>query len=465
MSQQTLLLPRSVAGHLLPLLLVAAASTARADDPPKAEPPLAPDHFTFGSYGRFQLGSDLEGGTGRQVRLVARPPRLLEGPYAEIDLGYDQATGEAKFHSQVTLAVAQKLAHFTGRFDDNPIAVRNLYLEVRDVVPGLALWAGSRMVRGDDIYLLDTWPLDEQNAVGGGASWNAGNTSVRAHVGMNRLDDAYQTQTIQVAADPIGTRPVLLLDRLRVLGAGRVEHRVPAGGGLHVKGVVYLEAHGIGQGSRRRDDGTREALPGDNGWVAGAELGAWGFGPHSFANLFFRHGEGLGAYNTLAVPYGLGTDKTASSAREWSLGLSANHETHAFGVNVGALVRYFVDADPNVYDRNDVWEFSGAVRPAWFITDVVHLLAEANLQYQRPNGLSPETLAQETPLAFQFALMPAVSLGRGSYARPQLRVVYAATLVNRSARLTYAPEDEWRLRKVQQFLGVALEWWFHSSRY
>jgi len=379
--------------------------------------------------------------------------------------GNDQAQKSAKFHSQVTLAVAQKLAHFTGRFDDNQVAVRNLYLEVRDVVPGLGLWAGSRMVRNDDIYLLDTWPLDEQNAVGGGASFAAGNTTLRAHVGMNRLDDAFQTQTIQVAADPIGTRPVLLLDRLRVLGAGRAEHRVPLGDGVHVKGVLYLEGHGIGQGSRRRDDGTREALPGDSGWVAGAQVGTWGWAPHSFANLYVRHGEGLGAYNTLAVPYGLGTDKTADAAREWLFGLSANHETHHLGVHVGALARYFVDADPNVYDRNDVWEFSGAIRPAWFITDVVHLLAEANLQYQRPNGLSSETLAQETPLAFQFALMPAVSLGRGSYARPQLRVVYAATFVNRSARLTYAPEDEWRLRKVQQFLGVALEWWFNSSRY
>ena len=56
------------------------------------------------------------------------------------------------------------------------------------------------MYRGDDIYLLDWWPLDNQNTIGGGASYDFKKTDTRvaAHVGMQRLDDPYQYQVTQV---------------------------------------------------------------------------------------------------------------------------------------------------------------------------------------------------------------------------------------------------------------------------
>ena len=57
------------------------------------------------------------------------------------------------------------------------MAVRNLYGEVQNVfAKDLSFWAGSRMVRGDDIYLLDYWALDNLNLYGpgGGAGVKAG---------------------------------------------------------------------------------------------------------------------------------------------------------------------------------------------------------------------------------------------------------------------------------------------------
>ena len=36
------------------------------------------------------------------------------------------------------------------------------------VATSVSAWVGSRMYRGDDIYLFDYWPLDDHNIVGGG---------------------------------------------------------------------------------------------------------------------------------------------------------------------------------------------------------------------------------------------------------------------------------------------------------
>ena len=65
-------------------------------------------------------------------------------------------------------AYSGDLFHFTGNFSQN-FAIRNAYAEVENLgISGLSLWAGSRMYRGDDIYLLNFWPLDNLNTIGGG---------------------------------------------------------------------------------------------------------------------------------------------------------------------------------------------------------------------------------------------------------------------------------------------------------
>jgi maltoporin len=69
------------------------------------------------------------------------------------------------------------------------------------------------------------------------------------------------------------------------------------------------------------------------------------------------------------------------------------------------------------------------------------------------------------PVAVELGVMPAVSLGKGSYNRPQLRLLYAVTVLNRAARRTFAPEDPQHDAGVRHFLGVGVEWWFNSTRY
>jgi len=87
----------------------------------------------------------------------------------------------------------------------------------------LAVWAGARMYRGDDIYLLDFWPLDSLNTYGGGVAVRPGRSEAAVHVGMNRLDgDDFQVQTVTLAVpDGVAGEEVLFLDdnRLNVDGA------------------------------------------------------------------------------------------------------------------------------------------------------------------------------------------------------------------------------------------------------
>ncbi|HUU01947.1 MAG TPA: carbohydrate porin [Myxococcota bacterium] len=443
-------------------LLFPAVAAAGEDDSDILE------HFQFGSYGRASVGSDLRGGTGRQVRLVAHPPRLLEAPYAEIDLSYDHKvpSSGATFHTQFTLAFGEKMFHFNGDFAAE-MAIRNLYLEVQNaLLPGLNIWAGSRMYRGDDIYLLDFWPLDEQNTVGGGAAYFFGHSNIRLHAGLNRLDDKFMTQTIVVPDEEIGTREVLFMDRGRAIFSLRGEHNFSLGTELRLKAVIYGEAHSLSPGTRRTADDHDEKLPADFGWLAGAEASLYGFGEYNHVNLFARYGSGLGAYDELAVPVDFNNDKKTTGASEVIMGLSANYELQkTVGLLLGAYVRYFKDADPEVYDRDDAWETGIAFRPAWYVTRHFHLIGEVNLQYLRPNGLSPETNSQECPLAFELGLMPSLSLGKGSYARPQLRLVYAVSMLNDAALRTFAPDDPRRAHALRHYLGVSVEWWFHSSRY
>ncbi|WP_438016291.1 carbohydrate porin [Sorangium sp. So ce315] len=174
----------------------AAATSSRGRPDPDASaaatPPVAQsrqDGFSFGSYGRVVAASDLRGRPGRDADIVAHGSRLDESSYVELTLRRDdhwQKTG-ASTGVVTTLALAHPIFHHDGVFDAS-IALRNLYLEVSDLgAKGLSLWAGSRMYRGDDIYLLDWWPLDNLSTLGSGVKTTFDErTSAVIHAGLSR---------------------------------------------------------------------------------------------------------------------------------------------------------------------------------------------------------------------------------------------------------------------------------------
>jgi maltoporin len=431
--------------------------------------------FSAGTYGRVHPSWNLRGGKGRPANLVSHGTRLELPPYAEVDLYYrktfDDLPQDTEHPIQVgaviTLAFLEDLFHFTGDFDQS-FALRNLYGWTSGLLGGrLSLWAGSRMYRGDDIYLFDFWPLDNLNTYGGGAELTLKPVRFALHVGTNRLDDDFQYQEIEVTTDTPVTTQVVYLDRQRtVVSLKATIEGHPGDGDVGIKGKIYGEFHGLPAGTLLDDDGQNvEPLPSDFGWLVGGQIGLWGWGRNSFANVFVRGAGGLAAYGEFGIPFGLDSEKKTTRAREFLVGMSMNAEIGAFGIMGGFYARNFRDADPNLYDLDDKWELIAAVRPHLFVGRFFQPFAEISYQRQIPNGLSPETFVREPSGIMKLSVGPSLAFQKGTYARPRFHVVYTASILDENARRLYPEQDPRRDQQVQHYLGLGVEWWINSSSY
>ncbi len=432
----------------------------------KAAPAHPEDGFQFGSYGRIQATTDFDGHSGQGVNVVSHGPRLLEGPYAELDFGYGMHHKDGfGVRIQITLALFEEFFHFTGDLDQR-LALRNLYAEADGFLPYVKVWVGSRMYRGDDIYLFDFWPLDNLNTYGGGVrlsddkSWE-----IKAQAGVNRLTNDYQLQTIDVPGRWFGSETVETLNRQRIIASAKATYMAQElVGSFSLKVSLYGEYHHLPSGTYTDEEAMQtEELPKDKGWLIGGEVGFWGFGKNTHLNLFVRYAEGLAAYGEWSSPWGLGTDNTTGGAHELVTGLSFNWESHWVGVMGAFYARKFKDADPNKYDLDDFWEGALAVRPIIFITDHFHQGFELGYQWRNSTGLSPVYKTHLTPQVTQLSIMEILSWDRGTYQRPQFRLVYTASYLNKGAKDVFPLKDVRRSKSWQHYLGVQVEWWFNSS--
>ncbi len=449
-----------------------------------AEPPPTPPKseswkgFRFGSYGRLIAGTDLRGGKPESANVVAHGPRIVEPSYLDIDLSYGFETKRGlQLRPVITLAFAGTLFHDTGNFDAQP-ALRNMYLDAQ-LTTKVTAWAGSRMYRGDDIYLFDYWPLDDQNTVGGGLMFRTAERQdgkgdaleVAAHAGVNRLATPFQFQEVEVANPEQGATTVVQLNRQRMIVSGTAAYLLDGGEGhLSLKGKLHGEVHALPSGTRKRDDGSFEALPDDRGYLIGAEVSAFGLGGapehRRHLNGYVRYAKGLAAFDELAPPTSFGTDLKTDRASELTFGLGGNWD-HAFGnVMLGVLSRRFVDADPDSVDHDDGWEYAVNLRPLARVVPDVFVGADVSYQARFPRGLNPTTQRAEDPAVFQIAPMLVYSpMGPSAYDRPQLRLVYRAAHRNEAALDEFVPDDARHAHAWTHFLGVQAEWWFNSSTY
>ncbi len=437
--------------------------------------------FEFGSYGRLQLGSDLRGGTGRSANIVAYGDRIDEDSYAELEL-----RREDRFAPNVTSKVVATLAlfppffHFSGDATQ-AMAMRNLYAQA--TFGDWNLWIGSRMYRGDDIYLLDWWPLDNQNTVGGGVGtklkWTTDETLIAAHVGMQRLDSPYQYETSPAPIPPVlaaqggpGAVNVTTLDRPRTIETLKITHLFKHTNPAQKDGfkvILYGEAHEISAGvytDNTQSPPAQTGLPADTGWLVGTELAYWTGQRDTFVQLYLRHAEGLAAYDPLAVPLTFANNRTTQGASETLAALGGNWETGPIGVLVGAYVRSFRDAStsPTTSEKYDEGIF--AVRPQLFIGERWGLAFEGAFEARRYAVIDPQTDQPLDASEWRFGVIPYYSpSGRGSYKRPQLRLLYNLTARNQAARELYPALDVFSQRPVEHYLGMGAEWWFNSSSY
>ncbi len=475
-------LPTRAAGSAAsPAARPASASTANTATPVAA--PAAPDahegRFEFGSYGRVTAASDLRGRVGRGSNVVAFGPRLVdEGSYAELELRREDKWGE-KTRGRVvsTLALFPPFFHFSGN-PANAIGVRNLYAQ--GSYEKVTMWAGSRMYRGDDIYLLNWWPLDNQNTVGGGAfgsfDTKMGTTVLAAHMGQQRLDNPYQSQQVPVVAPyGFGAVNVTKLDRPRTVQTLKLTQILRNNPEAHFfeddragfKIALYGEAHQLASGvfqdplvKRDRD------LPSDGGFLIGSQLTYFTGQRDTHMHLFLRHARGIAAYDPLEAPTTFALDRSAQGASDTRIAFSGNVETGPFAVAWGAYVRFFRDAstEPTTTQKYD--EGAVVARPSLFLGEHFGLSVEGSYQQRRLQIIDPSKDAPLTASVARFGVMPYFSpSGRGTFKRPQIRVIYAVTARDAAARSLYATDDLVGQRGTDHFLGLGAEWWFNSSSY
>lgn len=439
--------------------------------------------FGFGSYGRVIAATDATGRPGRNSDITAWGSRLDHDNYAELELRRNDHWGSVGADTRIvsTLALGNSVFHYSGEFDAQ-IAIRNLFIEERGLgLEGLSIWAGSRMLRGDDIYLLDMWPLDNLNTLGGGVQYDAPtDTSVRAHFGVAQPNNPFYKQQ-QDRAEPFnqfGTATVNILDRVRLVGSlrGQQVFFFSAERKAGMKAVLYGEAHGVADGQEETSrPGQFDDVPSDDGFVVGGQLGAFTGERNTHINAWVRYATGLAAYADFANPTGLGPNERASAAKELRVAVSGNFEFGPVTTMAGGYFRTFRNASPGL-DFEDVDEGIVIARPHVFFLDWLGLAVEGSFQAQQRGVLAdvgddadPLTSSEPKPLlarAGKVGVVPFVSpAGRGSYSRPMIWFIYQATFRDAGARALYPQDDVFNLRKVSHFIGLGAEWWFSSTSY
>jgi len=465
------IVPDSETGAASPTPGGTTAATATSEHP-------APDNgrFEFGSYGRISVASDGRGGEGRAANIVAHGTRIDEDPYVEFELRREDTwSDDIRTRIVGTLAFYPPYYQYTGDLSSTQIAIRNLYAQAS--YGDWTLWVGSRMYRGDDIYLLDWWPLDNQNTVGGGVGVKlATDTTAAFHVGMVRLDNIYQYQQVQnVSPFGFGATTATLLDRPRIVETLKItqffrnneHHHLLHSDAAGFKAILYGEAHELSAGVYQ-DPTTmlREPAPADSGFLVGGEIAYWTGERNTFVQLFARYARGLAAYDPLQVPDTTANDKTTAGSSDALIALGGNWEHGMFGALFGAYIRSFRDGDPAATSLNKFDEGTVVVRPQVYIGQHWGVAVEGSYQERRFQYLDPNTNAPLNASEWRGGVIPYFSpSGRGSYARPQLRLVYAITDRNAGARELYAPDDVFSQRTIEHYIGIGAEWWFNSSSY
>src|SRR5207245_2082664 len=125
------------------------------------------------------------------------------------------------------------------------------------------------------------------------------------------------------------------------------------------------------------------------------------------------------------------------------------------GLLWGGYVRFFRDGDPSPTTTQKYDEGTIVARPQLFIGEHWGISFEGSFQEKRLAVLDPTTNAPLTASVLRGGVIPFFSpSGRGSYRRPQLRLIYAITARDAGARALYPTEDVFAQRTVEHFIGV-----------
>ena len=103
------------------------------------------------------------------------------------------------------------------------------------------------------------------------------------------------------------------------------------------------------------------------------------------------------------------------------------------------------------------------IRPQLNLNSYLTPAVEASVQWSQAQGSHPVDLSNQAAQIYQFAFIPAISFSKeqlNAYSRPQLRLIYAVSLLNDAALARYPQVDPRAQHQVSHYLGARAEWWF-----
>ena len=327
---------------------------------------------------------------------------------------------------------------------------------------------GSRWLRGNDIYLMNFWPLDDLNSMGFTLGTRGKRNEGFFHIGMNRLSNDRQEQYVAVpAASQFGAEEILFLNRQRVLLALMYEQRYQATQKIGWKWKTYGEYHYLPSGQRTLDQSYTEVetLNDDQGLILGLQLGVWGFAhSQNHLNLWARYTRGLANFDELGAVTTFDMDQRSWASEEWRLALAGNFTSgKMWSIQWGGYLRSYKDADHLEVDFDDRVEGSLVMRPQLQF-GIFTPAIEGSVQWSQAQGSNPQDLSVNAAQVYQLAFIPAFTFDHkdkmGSFSRPQIRFIYAITWLNQAALSRYANDDPRAQAAKVHYVGARAEWWF-----
>ena len=181
-----------------------------------------------------------------------------------------------------------------------------------------------------------------------------------------------------------------------------------------------------------------------------------------------RHARGIAAYDPLAVPITFALDRhDERRERDAVRALAATTRRTRSASWRPPTCASSATASPAETSTQKYDEGAVVVRPNVFLGE--HFGVSRRRQLPAAPHRDAQYPARRRPahrVGPKLGVMPYFSpAGRGSFKRPQFRLLYVASFRDAGARALYPAEDVFAQRKVEHFLGIGAEWWFNSSSY
>jgi len=317
----------------------------------------------FGGYARagIGLGRNVDGGTQLWTGF-ANHNRLQEGQYFELS-GKAHLSPDARF--VVTLANGGDSFHYTGTWPGNGFAVRNLYFEWSKLpdAPNMTLWSGSRMYRGNDIYLLDDWLLDDHNMVGFGLQCEG---TVSSELAIGAHSGSTYTAGPGATLDVGNSQRYLLIHKLSV----------PMGSDRKLK--TNFELHYLPKATVTYNATTAMEAPSGYGVALGAQTDLWK-GQTLVANL--AYGDVTGALETFPSSFDVSAPLNLQKKAGSAAGVLALSGAYDFQDSKWGYLYAVVLNGTKPAGSSAGWATTGSIRPLYAMTEHFRLGFEVDATY------------------------------------------------------------------------------------